>query len=425
MSTRITTLEQGTARFAQRRPVRVGRTRRRRTLSFLALAGLFALTLIVLFTHLSGMSYAALTALSVQQEIRMTVPSSTHAAPPSTSTSTKSVPVVASSGNASRALQRVNQLDCGQYASGSECATWAYSACSTAAITEVINSYGYHFQITAILQQEVAANAITPQNGLLDDQGIQRTAARFGFSTSWGYSLSLDQVIASANAGIPVIVAWPPAKYDGGHLVVVIGGDSTSVRLADSSRYNRQMLSRAQFLNWWAGYSAILKPGPFSFVGKPTLTANFINQVLASYGSPAARLGQQMYDLGVKYGIDPAYALAFFMHESLFGTTGEARKTLALGNERCLSDRPCIDQDRGGYAQMLSWQDGFDHWYRLILNGYVYGSVTIPIAGHPCLTIGQTIPVYAPSSDGNDEVAYIAALEHELRTWWSGQLRVA
>jgi hypothetical protein len=205
---------------------------------------------------------------------------------------------------------------------------------------------------------------------------------------------------------------------------VVIGGDGTTVRLADSSRYNRTSLSRAQFLQWWVGHSAILKPGAFSFIGKPTLSANFINRVLASYGSPAAGQGQALYNLGVKYGIDPAYALAFFMHESLFGTTGEARKTLALGNERCISDRPCVDQNRGGYAQMLSWEDGFDHWYRLILNGYTYGVVTIPIAGHPCLTIGQAVPVYAPTSDGNDEAAYIAALTHELHTWWSGQLQV-
>lgn len=328
-----------------------------------------------------------------------------------------------SHGNASQRLVRLSQLDCSQYASQSECTTWAYSACSTAAITEVINSYGYHFRITDILQQETATNAITPQNGLLDDQGIERTAQRFGFTTDWGYTSTLDQVIATANTGTPVIVGWPPAKYDGGHLVVVTGGDSTSVKLADSSRYNRQTLSRTQFLRWWAGYSAILKPGAYSFIGEPTLSANFLNRVLASYGSPAAGKGQALYDLGVKYGIDPAYALAFFMHESLFGTTGEARKTMSLGNERCLPDRACVDQDRGGYAQMLSWQDGFDHWYRLILNGYIYGSITISIAGHSCLTIQQTIPVYAPSSDHNDVAGYIAALQHELQTWWSGQLR--
>ena len=143
------------------------------------------------------------------------------------------------SGNASLALKRINQLDCGQYASADECNIWAYSACSTAAITEVINSYGYHFRITDILQQEVAVQAITPALGLVDDQGIRRTAARFGFTTDWGYTRSYEQVVALANAGTPVMVSWPPARYAGGHLLVVTGGESTSVKLADSSRYNR------------------------------------------------------------------------------------------------------------------------------------------------------------------------------------------
>ena len=120
-------------------------------------------------------------------------------------------------------------------------------------------------------------------------------------------------------------------------------------------------------------------PGPYSVLGKPTITAAFINTVLATYHSPTAGMGQALYDYGVKYGIDPVYPLAFFMHESLFGTTGEARATLSLGNSRCIEDRPCIDKDRGGYAKMNSWQDGFEQWYKLIRNLYVaqWGLVTV------------------------------------------------
>ena len=155
--------------------------------------------------------------------------------------------------------------------------------------------------------------------------------------------------------------------------------------------------------------------GPYSVLGKPTITADFINRVLASYGSPAAGLGQQMYDLGVKYGIDPVYALAFFMHESLFGTTGEARVTLSLGNLRCIPTRPCIDQNRGGYAQMYNWTDGFEQWYKLIRNLYVaqWGRVTVD----------QIIPKYAPNSDGNNEAQYIATLKREVDVWHAGVLR--
>ena len=152
--------------------------------------------------------------------------------------------------------------------------------------------------------------------------------------------------------------------------------------------------------------------GPYSVLGKPTVSVDLINAVLAHYHSPTAGMGQSLYDLGVQYGIDPVYALAFFMHESLFGTTGEARATLSLGNERCIPDRSCIDQDRGGYAKMNSWQDGFEHWYKLIRNLYVaqWGRVTVD----------QIIPRYAPNSDGNDEASYIASLKHEVDVWRSG-----
>jgi len=155
--------------------------------------------------------------------------------------------------------------------------------------------------------------------------------------------------------------------------------------------------------------------GPYSVLGKPTINANFINRVLASYNSPAAGKGQALYDLGVQYGIDPVFALAFFMHESLFGTTGEARATLSLGNLRCIPTRPCIDQDRGGYAQMNSWVDGFEQWYKLIRNLYV--------AQWGRATVDQIIPKYAPNSDGNNEAAYIATLKHEIDTWHAGILR--
>jgi hypothetical protein len=150
----------------------------------------------------------------------------------------------------------------------------------------------------------------------------------------------------------------------------------------------------------------------YSVLGPPTVSATFINRVLSVYHSPAAGLGQVLYDDGVSTGIDPVYALAFFMHESSFGTTGEARKTLALGNERCIPDHPCVDLDRGGYARMESWEDGFSHWYMLILSLYIKQWHRV--------TVEQIIPKYAPGSDGNDEAAYIAAIEHAVATWRHG-----
>lgn len=162
--------------------------------------------------------------------------------------------------NATKNLVRLSQLDPTQYASKQEFSTWAYSACSTTSLTEVLDAYGRHFRITDVLKVEASIGEITPQLGLLEEVGIQRTAAQFGFNTTWGHNLSLDQIITIANQGKPVIVSFPPDRYAGGHLLVVTGGNSSIVKLADSSLWNRQSLSRAQFLQWWEGFYAIVTP---------------------------------------------------------------------------------------------------------------------------------------------------------------------
>ena len=162
--------------------------------------------------------------------------------------------------SASHQLVRISQLDPNQYSSSAEWNTWAYSACSTAALTEVFDAYGRSFRITDVLKLEANIGAISPQLGLLDPSGIQLTAAQFGFKTNWGNSWTLDQVISTANSGKPVIVSFPPDRYAGGHILVVTGGDSTYVYLADTSLWNRHSLTRAGFLQWWEGFAAVVTP---------------------------------------------------------------------------------------------------------------------------------------------------------------------
>jgi Peptidase_C39 like family len=162
--------------------------------------------------------------------------------------------------NASQQLVRLSQLDPNQYASSEEYNTWAYSACSAASMTEVFNAYGHQYRITDVLNKEAQIGEITPAQGLLRPEGIENTAAQFGFKTTWGNSWTLDQVIETANHGNPVIVSFPPDRYDGGHLLVVTGGNSSTVFLADSSGWNRHSLSRDQFLQWWEGFAAVVTP---------------------------------------------------------------------------------------------------------------------------------------------------------------------
>src|SRR6266516_4626653 len=107
--------------------------------------------------------------------------------------------------NVSQQLVRISQLDPDQYNSSDQYNTWAYSACSTASMTEVFNAYGRHFRIADVLKVEAAIGAITPQLRLVDRSGIQATATQFGFKTNWSNSWALDQIINIANSGKPVL----------------------------------------------------------------------------------------------------------------------------------------------------------------------------------------------------------------------------
>jgi Mannosyl-glycoprotein endo-beta-N-acetylglucosaminidase len=145
-------------------------------------------------------------------------------------------------------------------------------------------------------------------------------------------------------------------------------------------------------------------------VGQPSLSADFVNQVLARAHSPASGIGQTVYDLSRVYGIDDAYALAFFEHESSFGTTGVAKVSKSWGNSRCSTGYTCID----GFRAYASWELGCADWFGLLSTLYV--------KQWHLVTVEQIIPVYAPSSDGNSVAGYIAAVVAAVDRWRRGEV---
>lgn len=159
-----------------------------------------------------------------------------------------------------------------------------------------------------------------------------------------------------------------------------------------------------------ADASLLQRTSSYSVLGSPTVNAAFINQVLAANHSPAAGKGQALFDDGVNYGIDPVFALAFFMHESSFGTTGIAQYTFSLGNERCIAGFPCYN----GFTVFPTWEAGFIGWYSLIRNLYI-GTWHLS-------TVEQIIPTYAPSSDHNNVSGYINAVDSAVNAWRKGQI---
>ena len=137
----------------------------------------------------------------------------------------------------------------------------------------------------------------------------------------------------------------------------------------------------------------------------PSVDAPTIRRILQRYGSPAADAADAMYELGVHYGIDPAYCLAFFIHESTAGTAGVARVTKSVGNIRTTPGY----RDYQGYRKYVSWEQGIDDWYRLIRDLY--------IGEWGLTTVEAFIPVYAPSSDGNNPDGYTATVKKLVDGW--------
>lgn len=148
-----------------------------------------------------------------------------------------------------------------------------------------------------------------------------------------------------------------------------------------------------------------------SILGPPSLSVTFVEKVLAAYHSPASGLGSVLYQDSLTSGIDDAYPLAFFLHESSMGNNGVAAVTRSLGNIRCTPGWSCY----GGYRSYTTWSAGFLDWFHLMASEYLSRHLS---------TVSSIIPVYAPSADHNDEHAYIAAVLSAVSSWRAGRVLV-
>lgn len=145
--------------------------------------------------------------------------------------------------------------------------------------------------------------------------------------------------------------------------------------------------------------------GTFDLRRAPSVDVATIRKVLQSYNSPAVDAAEAMFKLGQEYGIDPAFCLAFFIHESSAGTKGVARVTKSVGNIRTTPGY----QDYQGFRKYATWEEGIEDWYRLIRDLYM-GEWNL-------MTVDQIIPVYAPASDGNNVDGYIATVKRLVASW--------
>ncbi len=152
-------------------------------------------------------------------------------------------------------------------------------------------------------------------------------------------------------------------------------------------------------------------PGDYRLRGTPSISADQIDSILVSYGSPAAGTGQAWVDLGRKYNIDPVFALAFFVHESTAGTNAnwagiksDGTTTHNVGNIICAGYARCY----GRFRDYGSWEEGIEDWYRLIDGEYIQGRGTE--------TVADVVPIYAPAFE-NDVQRYVSTVEQLVDTW--------
>ncbi len=137
---------------------------------------------------------------------------------------------------------------------------WSYSACSGCAMAALMDAYGAQkngkpLNCGDVLEVEYKLGVYDPgtsptQNwGLLSpgQQNLAKTAAYFGFASDYSKNLSLDDLINLANSGTPSIIGIPT------HLMIITGGDSRHVMLADSGGLHLTTVTHNQFLHGLPG----------------------------------------------------------------------------------------------------------------------------------------------------------------------------
>jgi hypothetical protein len=161
---------------------------------------------------------------------------------------------------------------------------------------------------------------------------------------------------------------------------------------------------------------ALRPAGDYTLKAAPSISPQQIDRILAAYNSPAAGSGAVWYNLGVQYGIDPAFAVAFFIHESGAGTARnwaglkpDGSTTHNVGNIICAGYATCFNR----FRDYPSWEAGIKDWYRLIDVEYVQGR------GHR--TVADVIPVYAPAFE-NDVDGYVSVVHRLVDQWRQGRI---
>lgn len=147
----------------------------------------------------------------------------------------------------------------------------------------------------------------------------------------------------------------------------------------------------------------------------PRITKDRFVQILRDANSPATPEAAAAYDVIVQTGVDPAFMLAIFHHESNYGHLGicAVYNTKSPGNTRSTRTGvgTVIQTEKGPFVRYPSWVEGFrDAAFRLVDPSFVY-------VQEGRTTIRRIIERWAPAEDNNNPNNYTNAVIRDMTAW--------
>lgn len=184
------------------------------------------------------------------------------------------------------------------------------------------------------------------------------------------------------------------------------------------------------------GYDVAPWSESYYIKGPSTISENAFLHVLADANSPMSQqTAQEVYDMLLQKGFNPALFLAIFEQESHYGTTGMARETLNACNIRPwrgvendpvlkiahTSNGSFVDFSGFGQNPSTATVDGYDGWWHSF---DACSNNADALAGRDSNDIEQLIYILTPPDDGNDTSSYVARVKDAIKNYYELSLRL-
>lgn len=142
-----------------------------------------------------------------------------------------------------------------------------------------------------------------------------------------------------------------------------------------------------------------------TIVRSPSISLGEVGRVLQNVNSPMLPYASNIYDDGVKYGIDPVFALAFWMKESREASDGSVAAT---DHNPGYTEGLGTDTRCGRWACWPTWPAGIEGWFHYMRVYFVddRGMTTVEVI----------LPIYAPPTENNTS-NYIASVLNWVAQW--------